>query len=318
MSKRILAAAALAMGALISGCGGSGGAPATATVTGKAADGYLSSATVFLVRNGNYRLDAGEPATTSDEQGGFALEVPRGDLGRYPIVVMAVQGVTTDLDNPGQTIVSSYLMSVPASAVTDTAPCFVSPMSTLLREKMEARPGMTLAEAMAELRNQMNLPAGVNMMADYVRLGSAGSSASNSMFYDRMHGAARTLVSLMGGESARVMGMAGGAASVDVNRYRTMMGSLNLQLPEMMELPAAGRGREVVLMGMAGNVEAAVSAVAPMMNGAPFLNMSSMFPSMTGVPFWNMTGHLIPGSWMMGGRNGGGMMGGRNGGMMGS
>lgn len=318
MSKRVFAAALSVIVALCAGCGGGGsaGTSAATAVSGKVADGYLVKAKVFLDRNGNYRLDGGEPVTVTDDEGSFTLHVSPSDVGRCPIVAVAVKGVTTDLDNPGQVVTNSYLMSFPAAAVTEGGACFVSPISTIMREKMAARAGMTLTEAMNEIRTQMNLPPGMNLMADYVRLGSAGSTDSNKSFYLAMHSTAQGMASLMAGRGSLVMGL-GSAPTVDVNRYRTMIGLMNLQLPQMTAAMTA-RNPGTTMSDLAARIEASVTAIPPMMAGMPFRNMTSFFPPMMGMRFWNMTGNFIWGStgggfWNMTGQFGGGMMGGRNG-----
>lgn len=93
-----LAAAALA------GCGGSGGvgsqpAATQTAISGKAADGYLYRAEVFLDLNGNYRLDSGEPFAITDSDGAFTLLVTPGDEALYPVVVRAVASNTYDIQH---------------------------------------------------------------------------------------------------------------------------------------------------------------------------------------------------------------------------
>jgi hypothetical protein len=294
MTNKVLAAVALVSLGLTAGCGSSSPATSTTAISGKVADGYLSNAIVFMDRNHNYQLDAGEPSAVTDQKGDFTLLVNPMDVGTHPIVAMAIGGQTTDLDNPMQKVAMSYVMSLPASAVSATATSFVSPISTLVREKMEARAGMTLSEAMTEVRNQMNLPPGMNVMADYVRLGSADSSDPNQALYSMMHGAAQNMASLMVGEASKVMGMAGTGSTVDVNRFRAMMGAMNLQLPQMISAMQSGVRQNPALMSqIMANVANAVSAVPPMVAGMPFRNMSSLFPPMMHTRFWNMTG----GNW---------------------
>ena len=160
MHTKMITTAALLTISLIAGCGGGSSTPAASTaVSGKVADGYLAGATVFLDRNNNYQMDAGEPFTMTDANGAYTLMVDPADMGRYPIVAMAIKGQTVDKDT-NQTVADSYMLSMPASAVSGAVSSnFISPMSTLIREKMAANPGMTLTDAMTQLRNQMNMPA---------------------------------------------------------------------------------------------------------------------------------------------------------------
>jgi hypothetical protein len=312
MGKRNAAAASLmVLAGIVAGCGGAGssGSPTSTTpssaltaVSGKVADGYLVNATVFLDQNNNYQLDAGEPSAVTDANGAYTLNISADDLGKYPIVVLAVKGQTIDLDNPGSTIINSYVMSLPPAAVSGTISAMVSPMSTLIRENMAANPGMSLSDAMTQLRNQMNLPSGTDMMADYVKL--AASSDANKASYQLMHTAAQDMAALMAGQASQIMAGPGGATSVDVNRFRTMMGEMNLKMPQMVDAMKAGVTQNQTMLGqMASTLGSMMGSVPPTLSGMPFRNMTSMFPSMSGIRFWNMTGHPIaslPG--MMGGK----------------
>ena len=122
--------------AITAGCGTSGdsttiagvGTGGTGTVSGKVADGYLVNASVFLDKNSNYQMDAGEPSTTTDANGSYTLMVDPADVGRYPIAAMAIKGQTIDKD-ANQTVPNSYMLSMPASAVSGTVSSnFISPM----------------------------------------------------------------------------------------------------------------------------------------------------------------------------------------------
>ena len=130
MKTNLITSAALLTVSLIAGCGGSGSDPSAmmntsqTSVSGKVADGYLVGAAVFLDKNGNYQLDAGEPSTTTSAQGAYTLNVDPDDVGAYPIVAMAIAGQTIDLDNPGQSIQNSYMLSMPATAVSGTVSSF--------------------------------------------------------------------------------------------------------------------------------------------------------------------------------------------------
>ncbi|HEY5975927.1 MAG TPA: hypothetical protein VIU41_14420, partial [Geobacteraceae bacterium] len=163
--KRIIIAGSLVLAGAIAGCGGGGGSsssgtPSSTTISGTVADGYLAGAEVFLDKNGTYQWDGVEPRTTTDANGAYSMTVSAADAANYPMVARVIAGTTIDKDT-NTVVTNSYVMSAPAGAAG-----FISPMSTLIREKMAANPSMTLADAMTQLRNQMNLPAGMNMMAD--------------------------------------------------------------------------------------------------------------------------------------------------------
>jgi len=296
MKTPLISTAALLAVTLIAGCGGSGmgTTPSAATsISGKVADGYLAGATVFLDKNNNYQLDAGEPSATTDAQGAYTLNIAAGDLGRYPIVAMAIKNQTIDSDT-NQPVADSYLLCMPAAAVSGTVNSnFISPMSTLIREKMAANPGMTLTAAMVQLRNQMNLAAGTDMMADYV----AGSrSGMNAAQYQAMHAAARQMAGVMAGQAPLVMTGTG----ANQTRYRGMMGMINSNMPAIALNAMNGLGMNSTFMtGMTSQLQAQLGAM-PMSGG--FANYSGMFRNMTshnyfwgpaGTPMTPMTGGMM-------------------------
>lgn len=290
MIKIVLAAAAVLAVGSIAGCGGSGGSTPTATVSGTVADGYLREAEVFLDKNGNYQWDAGEPKTTSGAGGAYALHVAEADLGKYPVVCRAVEGSTVDEDT-GQPIQNSYVMSAPAGA-TD----FISPMSSLIREKMAANPGMTMAQATAQLRSQLNLPADADILGDYVAGSMAGQRQAD---YQTMRETAQQMAALMAQEAPLVMNGNG----VYVSRYRGMMGEINQNMPQIAYNAMAGSGMESAFMlTMLTQME---SYLISMPTEGGFTNYSGMFNNMTShTTFWNYTG----GHWQPGGMTGSGMM----------
>jgi hypothetical protein len=206
---------------IITGCGsassttagvGSGGTGTLAKISGTVADGYLVNATVFLDRNSNYQLEAGEPSTTSGENGAYTLDVEPADLGKYPIVAHVIQGVTFDKDT-NLAVSNSYVLSMPKEYVSGSVSSnFISPISSQLRELMETGRYSSIQHAADTLRTEMGLLAGTEMTADFI--------AAN---YTEMHYAAQNMATLMGNQMGHVMGMNGSTITVDVNRYRAMM-----------------------------------------------------------------------------------------------
>jgi hypothetical protein len=195
--------------AIFTGCGlstgdgtaagvGTGGTGSVAKViSGTVADGYLVNATVFLDKNGNDRKDIGEPSTNTDTNGAYSLTVDFADIGKCPIVAQAVKGLTIDKDT-NQAISNNYILSMPKESVSDTfGGNFISPISTWVHKTMTESPDKTLTDVMTQLRVNMNLPGGMNMLADYVRLGSATPSDPNRDYYQFMHTAAQNMVPIL-------------------------------------------------------------------------------------------------------------------------
>ncbi|MBK5275856.1 MAG: hypothetical protein JJE30_12490 [Desulfuromonadales bacterium] len=278
MKKQLVTIATVVTVGLIAGCGGSGSgsssSPATSTtVSGKVADGYLNKAEVFLDKNGTYQWDGVEPKATTDANGFFSMTVSSTDAARYPVVARAIAGTTFDMDAPAAAVASGYVMSAPAGASG-----FISPMSSLIREKMTANPTMSMTDAMTQLRNQMNLPAGIDMMADYM----AGSqSGTNAAQYQAMHDNARKMAALMAGQSGQVMNNGSG---VNVNRYRSMMGTINSNMSAI----TVNTMGSTFMTGMMTQMQTQLGAM-PM--GGGFMNYSGMFRNMTSSRyFWSGAG----------------------------
>lgn len=262
MRKLILVAGLLSIG-IIAGCGSSGTNTPTTSISGKVADGYLVGATVFLDKNGNYQLDSGESSATTDLNGGYTLMVDPADAGMYPIVAIAIKGVTIDKDS-GTAVQNSYVLSMPASATSGTVSSnFISPMSSQLREMMETGKYATMQQAMNDLGAKIGMPAGTDMLTDYM-------AANNAT----MHTAAQNMASLMGSQMPQVMGASGSTTAVDVNRYRAMMGMI---FSNMSSITGSTPNAQPAMSDLMGTMTTALSDMPMTSTDQPFRNMSSAF-----------------------------------------
>lgn len=275
MMKTFFAAGALIFTALLSGCSSdsSDSTSSATTISGKVADGYLVNATVFLDRNVNYRLDNGEPSTTTDTNGAYTLTLDAGDIGKYPIVALAIKGVTVDKDT-NQPVPNSYLMSLPKDAVSGTLDSnFISPISSQVREMMETGMYVTMQQAMEELRTRLGMPVGANLMGDYI-------AENNSA----MHTTAQNVATMMGGHMAQLYTENGSSTNIDVNRYRGMMGVI------FSNLSSVKAGDQTTISNLMGTMTVSIGNIQP---DYPFRNMSSSFKGM-------MEGTTLSGGGMMG------------------
>jgi hypothetical protein len=254
----------LILTAIIAGCGPSAGVGTGGTgsfLSGKVADGYLVNATVFLDKNGNYQLDLGEPSATTDANGAYQLNVDPADVGRYPIVALAIKGVTIDRDT-NRAVAGSFLFSMPKESVSGTlSNNFISPITSLLREMMETGKYSTLQQATETLATRMGLPAGTDVMADYM---AAGNTA--------MHTAAQNMATLMGNQMGQIFASNSSATTVDVNRYRGMMGTIFSNMSSVM-----GSNGQTGMSNLNDTMTAAVSNMHPSGVGQPYQNMSTAF-----------------------------------------
>lgn len=215
MKKHIVTAAALLTVSLIAGCGGGSSTPTS--VSGKVADGYLYKATVFLDKNNNYQLDPGEPSTLTDDTGSYTLPVDPANIGNGHIVAMAIAGQTIDTETGPVT--GSYILSMPSEAVGVN---FISPLTSELREMMETQKYASMHDAMDALALKLGMPAGTNLLEDYMR-------DNNTAIHTAMHTAAQNMATIMGGQMAQVMtGTNATNTTVNVDRYRAMMVGPNI------------------------------------------------------------------------------------------
>ncbi len=240
---------------ILAACGGSdsssgtaanpGTAVGIASLSGYVADGYLRSAEIFLDINGNFQWDEGEPKTISGPGGYYTLTGFDPTLMQYPVVVRAIPGTTIDEDSPTQPITNSYILCAPAGATN-----FISPISTLVQEKMTANPGMTLADAAAQVRTDLGLPTRLNIMADYVAGSRPGQVDQASC--QTLHTVAQQMVSLMTSQSTQVLN----GSSVNVVRYRGMLNALNASLTGLSQNVATNAGTQSTYMNtMRGNMQ---------------------------------------------------------------
>ena len=266
MKKLLTTAALLTTVGLIAGCGSNDGSMMTSqssksVLTGKVADGYLANATVFLDKNSNYQLDAGEPSAMTDANGAYALTVSPADVGKYPIVVLATAGVTIDMDNPTQKITKSYVLSMPKDSVSGTVNSnFISPMSSQLREMMETGKYSNVQQAMADLGTKLGMPVGTNMLQDYMEAKHEG-----------LHTAAQNMANLMGTQMAQVMENNGSTTTVQVDRYRGMMGTI---FSNMSSVRGSNPHTPENMKDLASMMTSALGSMKP---GQPFRNMSTAF-----------------------------------------
>ncbi len=156
------------------GCGGGGGdaatpisEPATASVSGVVADGYLVGATVFSDRNGNRAWDAGEPKTTTAAGGRYTLTGEEIDL--YPLVVLVEAGVTIDEDRPELPVDKSYTLLAPVGQSA-----FISPLTTLVQGQIEK--GKTVSDAETFIKTALGVPS-ANLFANYMADAATADSA---------------------------------------------------------------------------------------------------------------------------------------------
>lgn len=160
----------LGLVAALAGCGGGGGGsappPPKVAVSGVAVDGYLSNALAFLDLNGNEKHDADEPSARTNERGLFSLSATAEQKASASVVIQAIDGETTDMDQPDARLIMTLI--APAGK-----PEVVSPLTTWVADTMR-RENKTLDQAKASVAAELGLSAEV-LMQDFVANSPSGS-----------------------------------------------------------------------------------------------------------------------------------------------
>ena len=170
---------------LVSGCGGGSSSSSTddtasgnqtTTVSGRAADGYLAQAQVFVDLNGNGSLDRDEPRTDTDGTGFFSLETPRTNA---QLVVEAIQNLTVDLDT-NQPVPKPFTLRAPI--IPENEEQFVSPITTMVSDELEG--GATLEQAKQTVSTRLKTT--FDPMEDFLAA-KASTDATVAQNAERLH-----------------------------------------------------------------------------------------------------------------------------------
>ncbi|WP_323750990.1 hypothetical protein [Marinobacter sp.] len=223
MLKKTGLSLAIAATISLTACGGgaSSGSPSaadnntdsnqTTTVSGRAADGYLAQARVFIDLNGNGALDSDEPRTDTDGSGFFTLETPSVDAA---LIVEAIQNLTVDLDT-NQPVPNAFTLRAPI--VADNAEQFVSPITTMVLNEMDD--GQSLEQAKQTVADRLGTT--LDPMDDFLaaKESTDQSVADNA---ERLHRIAQV--------TARI------AAQVESQTTQSDLDALGLTKAELIEL----------------------------------------------------------------------------------
>jgi len=128
-------------------CGGSGASSDSQKITyeGKAVDGYLNKATVFLDLNNNLQLDSTEPSTTTNYSGSYTLEVDKNiDISDATLVVIGGYDIDTDEKFTG-------ILKTSVNLKDKNGKLNISPISSVLKEYLDD--GIELTQAKEKVAN---------------------------------------------------------------------------------------------------------------------------------------------------------------------
>lgn len=159
---------------IVAGCGGgSDSTPVipvatTTNVSTTVIDGALQNAIVCVDKNTNGVCDADETQGTTDPSGNVTLVVPNADVGKFPLLVMAVPNTTVDAVNGP--VLTAYTLSAPAAQTG-----VVSPLTTMVQQAI-ASTGVSLAEAIKSVQDATGLT--VSPLADFTKPDGSANAAT--------------------------------------------------------------------------------------------------------------------------------------------
>lgn len=162
----------------------------TDTINGVVADGYLTGASVCLDKNENDECDeAGIYRTKTVDKGVYELrEIPVAEIGKYNIIVEVPEDAI-DSDT-GQPVGTAFKLAAPAGK-----PEFVSPLSTMVKLKVEQAPGMSADDAEELVKRDLQLDD-VDLFEDYVAK-KADQSDPGAAQYKQAHQLAQVTVKFL-------------------------------------------------------------------------------------------------------------------------
>ena len=146
--------------------------------TGKAVDGYVSGANIFIDQNFNLKHDSGEYAGVSDPNGAFSITVDSSIascLKARPIIANVPVGA---VDSTLGTVTQAYQMILPSINDTGASSIVISPFTSLFSE--------AILNAKSNLKEDLTVDEGCSSSGDDVastissRIDSLKLSISNS------------------------------------------------------------------------------------------------------------------------------------------
>lgn len=187
-SMQLHALAVLMAAVAVAGCGGGGSdaspptaspppvasppPPATVAVSGKAVDGALQGATACYDVNDNRACDSGEPTSAATgTDGGFTIDVPSAEAGKHRVIVV-VPATAIDADT-GAAVGTAFTLVAPASGASGAQSIFVSPLTTLVQQQMDAS-GQTAVQAADFIQQQAGLA--VSPLSDFTATANADTA----------------------------------------------------------------------------------------------------------------------------------------------
>ena len=186
----LLAVAALSGSLFLAACGGGGETTPGGTtpvvvppvvvippinLAGIVADGLIQGAQVCYDLNDNGRCDNGEPVSANTgANGAYTLSVPAAEAGKHAVIAIVPVGA---IDSDTGTVTLPYTLKAPPNTNT-VASIFVSPITTIVQEVMQASGSTDPAAAIELVKQQLGMT--ISPLANFVALRATDSDAARA------------------------------------------------------------------------------------------------------------------------------------------
>jgi len=178
LQLRVTPALAILSLAVLSACGGSGGASGVlSTFSGVVVDGYIEGAKVCLDLNDNQACDANEPSATSKAGGSYSLDISGVDAEKLQAahLLTFVPDSAKDADDGGKTLKEAgkqaFVLMAPVAAFVNSdgrlKSAVISPLTTLVSHEMITGSN-TLETSEKYVRTRLNLDESTDLRQDFV------------------------------------------------------------------------------------------------------------------------------------------------------
>lgn len=167
-TKKLMIAASVALAMAGCGGGGSDNSEPTTSVSGTLVDGYLAGATVCVDANANGKCDTGEASATTNASGAFTIAGVKTSVASSSPLVAEVPSTAVDAETSAA-VGSGFVLSTPAGKTV------ISPLTTLVQQKMQKTSGTTASAAATEVQAEIASLASTDLFADYVAKSDANA-----------------------------------------------------------------------------------------------------------------------------------------------
>jgi hypothetical protein len=130
--------------------------------------------------------------TITSEDGSYTLDgITEEEKQKYAILVKAILGQTKDSDDNGSTVKYAFFLKAPASDAD-----VVSPLTTLVQNKLENDPTLTVETAIQDVKKKLNVSEDIDITADYVARKT--QTDEDSTTYANLHKVAEVVADTIG------------------------------------------------------------------------------------------------------------------------